>query len=238
MTAMPGSSSLHDRESNGAAAHSGEPTSLTPILSVWVIIQALAILLGAFRVPMWAHAPQAAEYLSLRILYTVQILGGAVLLPRLLATRVSAGMAICLIWPFALLAGFLGSDPISTVLTEAGFATAWLAVASVWAFPLSSTKALSSLSAFLTTWAAAGPLLLYFRAEFASPSPVWGRVQEVLLGPLILPLDAGFSVFQRDFASALSIFLICGGGVNLWRWLSGRPALGNTAPLRRSEINL
>ncbi|HWE01052.1 MAG TPA: hypothetical protein VG326_01490 [Tepidisphaeraceae bacterium] len=159
--------------------------SVTPIFA-WLLIQVAAIALAACRVPLWPHAPQAGEFLAVEILLVVQILGAALLSPRLCERWPTTLMAIACAWPFQILAGFLAATSIPPMIQGGLYVSGWIAALWGMGLPFRSRIGRSTLSAAASTWAAAGPILLFIGNEYpATPFHPGSAIARGALGPII-----------------------------------------------------
>src|SRR5690349_11499446 len=76
------------------------PNSATAPLAAWLLIQAVALLLAATRIPLSAHYMKAGERLAVYLLLATQIGGSAMLFPWLLCGRKAAAAVAVTAWPF------------------------------------------------------------------------------------------------------------------------------------------
>jgi len=161
------------------------PHSPAPALFVWLVVQVIAIVLSACRVPLWARAPQAGEFLAMSFLLVAQVLSAALLMPRLVCDLRTAAMAAACAWPFTVLAGFLAAAPGALIFHAGAYLTGWLFCLWVWRLPLSSTKAQMIASGVAAAWSAGGVVLWYCRIEFASDAAPLTPAVRSAMGPLV-----------------------------------------------------
>jgi hypothetical protein len=133
-----------------------------------LLVQIGAISLCACRIPLWAHAPQAGEFLAVDVLLIVQIVFAALLSPRLCNDWRTSLMAIACAWPFAVLAAILAAAPALTIVRSGIYVSAWIAVLWIWSLPFSSKTGHFTVAAVASTWAAGGPILLFIGSEYAA----------------------------------------------------------------------
>ena len=149
---------------------------------VW---QLTALGLSAFRIPLSAHYPAAAEQWAMGLMLVSQIAGSAALFPILLRDAKSTLIAIALAWPICELASFLADANLKTFESGELYVSVWLITLYLW--NRFTTRAiapiyLSSLVALLTF---GGPLFAYLHAEF-NPTPssgIWPHPE--FLGPIV-----------------------------------------------------
>jgi hypothetical protein len=160
------------------------PPSIAGI-ALWLAWQLTALGLSAFRVPLSAHYPAAAEQWALALMLASQIAGSALLFPILLKDAKSTLVAIALAWPICELASFLADADQMTFAVGELYVSAWLIALYLWnrfASCALGPALLSSLVALLTY---GGPLIAYLHAEFNanSSSGIWPHPE--LLGPVV-----------------------------------------------------
>jgi hypothetical protein len=154
-------------------------------IALWLAWQLTALGLAAFRIPLSARYPAAAEQWALGLMLVAQIAGSVLLFPILLNSAGSTLIAIALAWPICELASFLADADLRTFAVGELYVSTWLIVLYLWrrftirAIPQSY---LSSLVALLTF---GGPLLAYLHTEFNSnsTSSFWPRA--AFLGPIV-----------------------------------------------------
>jgi hypothetical protein len=159
------------------------PVSIAPIL-LWLLLQLTVLMVSAFRVPLWAQAPQASESLALDMLLGVQIGMSAMLFPWLMRTARMSLVAIATIWPFVFFAGILSAIPMRPILIAGGYGSAWLIALALFALPLSTTRPRLITSAIVSLWALGGPMLLFVHTEYGGGGPL-GYGSTLLLGPFV-----------------------------------------------------
>src|SRR4051794_36868426 len=80
------------------SSSAGQPMSAP--LAAWLLLQAVALLLAATRIPLYAHYLRASERLAVYLLLAAQIGGSAVLFPWLLGSGRAAVAVVATAWPF------------------------------------------------------------------------------------------------------------------------------------------
>jgi hypothetical protein len=228
---------ISDSSSTGNARLSYQTSSLPLSLFIWLAVQTLALTLAALRVPLWARAPEAGEFLAIPILLIVQILSAALLSPRLASDWRIAVMAIACVWPFAVLAGLLAVTGVMTILLAGGYVTGWLIVLFAWQSALESSRSKMIGAAVAATWAASGPLLLFIRTEYGgSPAPT-GWMAQIAAGPVMHALHV---VDPAGHAAGpwmmLAIAAILGGGTKWGMIIFGSGSAGRARPNQRSQF--
>ncbi len=157
-----------------------------PTVLIWVAGQSLALILAACRVPLWAQAPAAMEFLAPHVLITVQILLAAMLFPRLVSDRRATIMASVCTCPFTILAGMLSASPASRIVAGGAYVSGWILVLGMICPPLSPTKKSYLLSAMLILWCAGGPVLFFLGAEYSqAPLSPLGQGSWFIAGPVL-----------------------------------------------------
>jgi hypothetical protein len=137
----------------------------------WLTIQTGALVLSALRVRLWEHAPVAMEFLAMETLLVVQIIGAALLSPRLADGWRSTAIAGAGAWPFVILAGMLAAAPLGSILEAGAFVSVWLGVLWFGQYCCGNERQKWVLGALATTWAAAGPILVFIHAEYRPDTP-------------------------------------------------------------------
>ena len=138
---------------------------IAPMIS-WLLVQVLALLLAAARVPLWARFDSAIESWALCWMLAVEVGASALLFPWLMPD-LRAGVSVALIsLPFILLAGLLAREPIGTTLRACAEILLWLAALSAWRTVLENrtTQLLAAGIASIATIGAA--CLIYLATEF------------------------------------------------------------------------
>ena len=114
-----------------SAQPSPSPQSITAPLLLWLVLQLLALLLSAGRVPLAANWARPGETWAIQTMIVAQIAGSGMLFPLLLRDRASAIACILTAGPMLQLAGFLSNTAVGTIAMTWACLGAWLAALSM-----------------------------------------------------------------------------------------------------------
>ena len=194
-------------------------TVLSPTVPIllFVAVQTGAVALAACRIPLWARAPEATEFLALQILLPLQILASALLYPQLVDSVPMVFMSAATVWPFAFLAGLLSADSLGRIILSGSYETAFLfslLIVRIALPPLSPTIRAKIVPAMLSTWVAAGPVLIFVAAEYGgTPIGLVGPVKWGAMGPVV----GGWHVLQdqstQNLLAWVSLAVPAGGAL-------------------------
>ena len=153
-------------------------------LFCWLVIQLLALSLGALRVPLSAGFPPPGEQFALHILLVTQIVASALLFPFLLRDAKTSVMVVLTIAPFVQLASYLSMVGVARAALAAGYVAAWLATLALWRAILRTRGAQMRGVACALALSIGAAILWYVRAEGGSAAPIdWSR--DGLFGPIL-----------------------------------------------------
>jgi hypothetical protein len=207
-----------------ASAPARRPTVSAGAIAVWLALQLIALLLGAWRVPLSANFPTPAERLALHEMLVMQIGSSALLFPVLLRNWRTTSVIMLSAMPFIELSAFLSMTPTHAALAAAGYVLVWLAALSIWGaagekLPRLRVNGMGIVLA--AAWALGGAAIWYMRSEFSTGEAMgmsWSSAG--WFGPI---LGAIAQVEQRQLLRgpwvalliALSIALLARGGAGL-----------------------
>jgi hypothetical protein len=157
------------------------------MLLIWLLVQLVALALGAGRVPLAAHWVVPGERGASVEMLVGQIVVAGLLFPSLLKDASSALIVAASGWPMLRLAGLLGGEEVSHIYAAAMYVTVWIGVLAVWRYVLTSEWGCAVGVAVAALWSIGGPVLLYLHAEFGGGGEVWpveASVWTMLGGPV------------------------------------------------------
>ncbi len=149
-----------------------EPPEFAPPLSptgpafLWLAVQIAALIIAAFRIPLWAQAPTGQEVLALKIVAIAQIWASSLLFPMLMKTWQQWMMSIVITWPLIALAGLLAAVDHEAIFSTAAYVTAWLVVLGLIHFALGNFRLRMIGVAAISFWSMGWPFLLFIRQEY------------------------------------------------------------------------
>jgi hypothetical protein len=148
------------------------------------VIQLTALLLGAARVPLWAHFPKPGEQFGAHEMLVAQIVASGMLFPYLLRDWRARLVIIATALPFLELAGFLSGLPFARVTLAWVYLGFWILSLGFWrsAQPIRSASIGVAIANALSL---GGALLWYLRAEFADERAVTPWPADGRLGPIM-----------------------------------------------------
>lgn len=158
--------------------------AMTGPLLVWLLIQLLALLLAAARVPLSAGFANPPESLALHEMIIAQIAVSGMLFPFLLRDWRTAMVIACMSLPFTLLAGFLASRPFQQTAIIAAYVVCWIFCLASWRAALPARLHLTGV-AVANILALGGVTLWYLRNEFRPWTETMDWKTDALLGPII-----------------------------------------------------
>jgi hypothetical protein len=183
-----------------------------PVLIVWLAIQIGALALCAGRVPFSARYARPAEDHALIVMMIAQQTFAALLMPRLLASRIAA-TTISAVLPFTCLAAYLGQDSFGIAVICLTCTALWLLALTAWCFALRSTRGRLLASAVFTALALSGPLLDYLESEYGSGA---STISHLHVGPI----NATVAALSKDYTSFLvqiSVLFLTAMAVRIYR---------------------
>jgi len=142
------------------------PLSPTGAAFLWLAVQIAALIIAAFRIPLWAQAPSGQELLTLKLLAIAQIGASSLLFPMLMRTRQQWIISIAITWPFIALAGLLAAASGEAIFTAGTYVTAWLVVLGLVHFALGYFRLRMIGVAAISFWSMGWPFLLFVRQEY------------------------------------------------------------------------
>jgi hypothetical protein len=169
-----------------------QPRLSIPLL-IWLLIQWLALALGAAGVLWSANYPVPGDLQSLRMLMVVQLVTATLLQRWLLRSAVQTMVcALCTI-PFAIAGGYLSGHPLMTLMGASVYVVIWILILGVGQRGKSSPL-LPTFVALTTILVVGGPGFDYLTREFGN-----GKTAE--FGPIF---DV-FHLLAGDFTLACLI---------------------------------
>jgi len=169
----------------------GPAISASAIL-IWMLVQWIALLLAADRVPLAAHYFPLPELHASQILLAAQFSWTAIFFPVLcrswqmgIATLVSG-------WVMLVLAAMLSAWQMSDVVQPAAYLGLWVVGLGQWRRVLTSNWLQMMGSSLIATFTIGGPLVWYFGTDLgkgAADSAIWkfGPMLGILLRPAAPP---------------------------------------------------
>ena len=158
---------------------------MTGPLLLWLVVQLVALLVPAVRVPLAAKYPDPEELQALRVMVAVQVAAGSLLFPVLMANRGTAAAVVATAWPFQMLATALSATPLQQAMAPALYVTAWLASLVLWRASLPLAQGWAWGVAVASVLTVGGAALWYLRVEFVPG----GDVTAAWFGPLVAGLQ-------------------------------------------------
>ena len=164
-----------DDAATAQPAHpAGTSAGITAPLLLWLLVQLLALLLAAGRVPLAAQYPQPAETLAAHVVAVVQVTAAALLMPYLMRDAAASVAVVATAWPFMVLAGVLSALPAARVAAAGASVTAWLVALAL--VNQSLPSAWQAWGVCLAALLSVGCLTLsYLSAEFQGGAAGWLR---------------------------------------------------------------
>jgi hypothetical protein len=145
-------------------------------LFCWLVIQLLALSLGALRVPLAARLPPPGEQYALHTLLVVQVIAAAALFPLLMRDAASSAMAILSIAPFVQLAAYLSSVPLARAALAGLYVAIWLATLALCRSMLRGRRAEMLGVACAAALSIGGAIIWYAHTESRDVAPIdWSR---------------------------------------------------------------
>ena len=148
------------------------PLSTTGAAFLWLAVQIAALIIAAFRIPLWAQAPSGQELLTLKLLAIAQIGASSLLFPMLMRTRQQWIISIAITWPFIALAGLLAAASGEAIFTAGTYVTAWLVVLGLVHFALGNFRLRMIGVAAISFWSMGWPFLLFVGKEYGGSAHV------------------------------------------------------------------
>jgi hypothetical protein len=173
-------------------------------VGLWLALQLGALGLSAYRVPLAAQYPQPAEFQAVSVMLAAQFTGLALLFPSLLADAREAIVIASAGWVMLLASAALAGWPLSGIAPAGGFLSLWIVA-------LATIRAAIPARWHMTASAAAcvyiigGPIVAYFRREFAGSSPVY---RDVVFGPLFSAISTPHHLTPLAWAQATGLGIL------------------------------
>src|SRR5438309_11262832 len=93
---------------------------------MWIVLQLLALALGASGAPLWAHHPLPRESLAAAVVFSGQIIALALLFPLLLPNRITSLAVAVMALPFIQLGGLLSGTSETSLMAASAYVELWL----------------------------------------------------------------------------------------------------------------
>jgi hypothetical protein len=139
-------------------------------LLVWLGVQAAALMLAAFRVPLAAQYPQPGEFQAVRVMLAAQFFALAILFPWMMRTWASALAVLATTWVMLCAAAALSAWTLLDIMPAGTLVTAWIIVFATLG-QIRSRRWQLVASAVTCAYIIGGPFMWYLQVEFASASP-------------------------------------------------------------------
>ena len=189
-------------------------------LFCWLVIQLLALSLGALRVPLSARFPPPGEQFALHIVLATQVVASALLFPLLLRDVKTSAMVILTIAPFVQLASYLSIVGPARAALATAYVAAWLTTLALWRMILRGHRSRMLGVACALALSLGGAIVWYVRAESRGGAPIdWSR--DGVFGPIlggIAQVEAG----RAPSAAWIAITLLLIGSAALQFALQNR----------------
>jgi hypothetical protein len=98
----------------------------TRAILIWILIQLIALGLGAMGIPLWPNHPVPRESLSIQEMTIIQIAVVAMVFPLVLANFWTAVAVIAMVWPFQQFAGLLSNTPQKYLILSGSYVSLWM----------------------------------------------------------------------------------------------------------------
>lgn len=145
---------------------------MTGPLLMWLLVQLLALLVAAFRVPLAAGYRQPGDLLAAHVMVVAQVTIAALVFPYLMRSGPAAIAVVCSAWPLVVIAGVLSGTPTAGIVAAAGYVTAWLLA--LGALNAALPERFRPLGVATVTLLSVGVLIvLYLDVEFGGGNGVW-----------------------------------------------------------------
>jgi hypothetical protein len=165
------------------------PRIFIPLL-VWLLIQWLALALGAIGMRWSANYPIPGDLQSLRLLVVVQLAAATLLQGWLLRSSIQTLLCLVCIFPFIVAAGYLSGSPVAITLTAGAYVAIWISVLGI-AHRYHVAPLCSTFVAFTTLLVLGIPAMDYLNREY-------GNGKSVEFGPIF---DV-FAILDGQFSPA------------------------------------
>ncbi len=179
-------------------------------LFLWLVIQLLALSLGALRVPLSARFPPPGEQFAIHIMLVTQIVASALLFPFLMRDAKTSVMIVLTIAPFVQLASYLSAVPITRAALAALYVAAWLTTLATWRVFFRSRSAEMFSVALAVAWSVGIAIAWYVMAESRVSAGVdWAT--DGLFGPILGAIAQVHapSVVSETWIGCLIVLGIC-----------------------------
>lgn len=160
------------------------PRSPAAPLFCWLVVQFLALSLGALRIPLSARFPPPGEQFAIHIVLVAQVVASALLFPLIMRDVKTSVMVILTTVPFVQLASYLSAIDAARAALAAAYVATWLAVLAAWR-PLLRTRGDQMRGVACAVALSLGAAIIwYVRAETRASAPIdWSH--DGLFGPVL-----------------------------------------------------
>src|SRR3954470_15160118 len=153
---------------SSADAGSPKDSALAAPLALWLVVQMVALVASAARVPFWARFTQPAEDLALHVMLVTQLCAAALLAPILFGTWSRTICVLLTAIVFVQLSALLAAAGTAVTILAALYVACWLLALATW---ISATRCNAVAGAIVVIIASCftigGTVLLYARRELS-----------------------------------------------------------------------
>lgn len=176
------------------------------------MVQWIALLLAADRIPLAAHYFAIPELHASQIMLVAQFSWMAILFPVLCRSWQMGIATLASGWVMLVLAAMLSAWQMSDVLQPAAYLGLWVLALMLWRRVLRSNWLQMMGSSLIATFTIGGPLVWYFGTDLgqgAAESAIWkfGPMLGILVHPTA-PMLADWLILSLMIASAFAILLL------------------------------
>jgi len=194
---------------NQLATESAAAPSLMKPMLLWLVVQLVALGMGAGGLPLSAKRINPPEALSIHVMAVTQVAAAAFIWPILMANWRSSVAVIFTSFPFLFASSFLSAATSYQTFAVGGMTFVWLLTLAVLPRAKNDPIWMVTTRALVILWCIGGAILTYLRAVFSSaPAPF-------ALGPIVQILSALQGENVHWYFSMDAALLFCTIGLSL-----------------------